>query len=217
MHWVYYFGRFMIHIVALPFASWKVKGKENLPSQGPVLIVSNHLHIADPPVVAASIPLKSVFMAKGDLWDNRWSRYWVENFGAFPVKRSGFDRDAIRLAEEWLGKGVSLIMFPEGGRSKTAQLKEALPGAALIAQRAGVPIVPVAVTGTEKLRNLWWCFLHHPKITVTIGRPFNLPPAQGKTSHEQRQEMIDYIMRRIAALLPPEYRGIYGTENIAEN
>ena len=80
-----------------------------------------------------------------------------------------------------------------------------------------VPILPVAITGSEKLRNLWWCFLHHPRITITIGKPFNLPPAEGKSTREQRQQMIDYIMRKIAALLPPEYRGVYaGGKNAGE-
>jgi 1-acyl-sn-glycerol-3-phosphate acyltransferase len=104
MHWVYYFGRVLIRILVFPFAGWEIKGRENVPAPGPVLIVCNHLHLADPPIVAASIPLKCVFMAKADLWHNKWSRFWVENFGAFPVKRGGVDREAIRQAEDWLKK-----------------------------------------------------------------------------------------------------------------
>jgi 1-acyl-sn-glycerol-3-phosphate acyltransferase len=217
MHWVYYFGRVFIRIVAFPFATWEVKGRENEPRRGPVLIVCNHLYIADPPIVAASIKLKSVFMAKEELWHNRWSRYWVVNFGAFPVKRDSFDREAIRQAEDWLGKGLSLIMFPEGTRSNDAQLMSALPGAALIALRTGVPILPVGITGTEKLRNLKWCFLHHPKITITIGKPFNPPSCDGKPTKEQRNRLADDIMKKIAELLPPEYRGVYAAEKTTAN
>jgi len=125
MHWVYYFGRVLIRILVFPWASWHVKGKENVPDSGPLLIVSNHLHLADPPIVAASIKLKSVIMAKDDLWKNGWSRFWVENFGAFPVKRGGVDRKALRTAEHWLKRGVSLIMFPEGSRSKNARMQPA--------------------------------------------------------------------------------------------
>ena len=214
MHWVYYFGRGLIRFLVFFFATWTVKGKENLPSQGPLLIVCNHNHIADSPIVASSIPRKSVFMAKEDLWHNVWSRYWVENFGAFPVKRDGFDRDAIRRAEHWLQQGMAVIMFPEGTRSPDGRMIPALPGAALIASHLNVPILPVAITGSDKLRNLGWCFLHHPRITLTIGKPFNLPPAEGKSTREQRQQMIDFIMRKIAALLPPEYHGVYaGGEN----
>jgi len=217
MHWVYYFGRVLIRIIALPYVFWKVKGKENLPARGPVIIACNHLHVADPPIVASSIPLKSVFMAKEELWHNKWSRYWVTNFGAFPIKRDSFDREAIRQAEQCLAKGLSLIMFPEGARSKNAQMTQALPGAALIALRTGVPIVPVAIAGTEKIRNLKWCFFHHPTITITIGKPFNPPPCDGKTTKELRNKLADDIMYKIAELLPKSYRGVYDREKTPEN
>jgi len=214
MHWVYYFGRVLIRILVFPWASWHVKGKENVPDSGPLLIVSNHLHLADPPIVATSIRLKSVIMAKDDLWKSGWSRFWVENFGAFPVKRGGVDRKALRTAEHWLKRGVSLIMFPEGSRSKNARMQPALPGAALIASRLGIPVLPVSITGTDKLRNLKWCVLHRPAITVTIGKPFNPPKTDGKLTREQRNQLMNDIMRKIAALLPPEYHGVYaGGEN----
>jgi 1-acyl-sn-glycerol-3-phosphate acyltransferase len=138
----------------------------------------------------------------------------VSNFGAFPVRRGGVDREVLRLAEHWLKQGVSLIMFPEGTRSPDARMQPALPGAALIASRLGIPVLPVGITGTDKLRNLMWCLRHRPAITVTIGKPFNPPVAEGKQTREQRQQMIDFMMRKIAAILPPEYRGVYaGEEN----
>jgi 1-acyl-sn-glycerol-3-phosphate acyltransferase len=216
MHWVYYFGRVLIRILIFPFASWEVKGQENVPAQGPMVIVCNHLHIADPPIVAASIKLKSVIMAKEELWHHNWSRFWVENFGAFPVRRGGIDREAIRQAEHWLKQGVSLIMFPEGTRSNNAQLQQAFPGAALIALRTSVPILPLSITGTDKLRDLIWCFWHRPRITVTIGQPFNPPSPDGKLMRDQRNQLTNEIMGRIARLLPPEYRGAYaGGESLS--
>jgi 1-acyl-sn-glycerol-3-phosphate acyltransferase len=217
MHWVYYFGRGLIRILVFPFAWWRVKGRENITSQGPFLVVCNHLHIADPPIVAASLPLKCVLMAKDELWHNRWSRFWVENFGAFPVRRGGVDRKAIQQAKEWLKKGVSVIMFPEGGRSKTASLQTASSGAALIALHTGVPILPVSVTGSDKFRKLTWCFFHRPIMIVTFGQSFNPPPVGGKSTKEQRQELTNEIMRKIADLLPPRYRGVYGSEKSAVN
>jgi 1-acyl-sn-glycerol-3-phosphate acyltransferase len=213
MHFVYYFGRGLIRFLAFFFARWKVIGKENLPKDQPVLIVCNHLHIADPPMVAASIPLKCKIMGKEDLWQNAWSRFWVSNFGAFPVRRDAIDTEAIRSAERALKQGFSVIMFPEGGRSREAQLIQAQPGAALIAGRMHVPLLPVSIAGSEKLRNLMWCFFHHPKITVTIGKPFDLPPHNGRLPREQRKELVDFIMYKIADLLPAEYRGVYGKEN----
>jgi len=215
MHWVYYFGRVIIRILVFPFGNWHIKGKENVPASGPLLIVCNHLHIADPPMVAASIPLKSVFMAKEDLWKNWWTRFWVENFGAFPVRRDGIDRKALHTAEHWLKRGVSLVMFPEGSRSKGAGMQPALPGAALIASRLGIPILPVSIAGTDKLKSPLWCVFHRPTITVTIGKPFSPPSDDGKLTREQRKKLMDDIMKKIAALLPPKYHGIYAEEEDA--
>ena len=209
MHWVYYFGRGLIRFITYPFMFWKVKGKENLPP-GPVIIVSNHLHISDPPYVAASIPKKAVFMAKEELFLNKWSRFWVENFGAFPVRRKVFGRDSIRTAEEWLAKDVSLIMFPEGARSKTASMNRAFTGAALIALHTGLPVVPVGITGSENVSRLTYSFFHHPTIHVVIGKPLLPPPCGGIPTKKQREEFCDAIMYKIAELLPPSYRGVYG-------
>jgi 1-acyl-sn-glycerol-3-phosphate acyltransferase len=210
MHFIYYFGRGLMRFLAFFFVSWKVKGKENLPKDQSVLIVCNHMHIADPPIIAASIPLKCKFMAKDDLWDNAWSRYWVSNFGAFPVRRDAIDTEAIRSAERALKEGFSVIIFPEGGRARDAKMKEALPGAALIASRMKVPLLPISIAGSEHLRNLKSCFFHHPRITVTIGKPFNLPPHDGRLPRAQRKVMADFIMNKIAEILPPQYRGVYG-------
>jgi 1-acyl-sn-glycerol-3-phosphate acyltransferase len=213
MHWVYYFGRIIIRVLVFPVASWEVKGRENVPAQGPVLVVCNHLHLADPPIVAASIKLKSVFMAKEELFQTRWSRFWVQNFGAFPVRRRVADRNALKQAEHWLEQGVSLVMFPEGKRSSTGQLEPALPGSALIASRLGVPILPVAITGTEKLmKPNWW--RHRPRIAVSIGQPFRLPPANGRLTREELSRLTGIIMGQIGRLLPSSYRGVYaGGEN----
>ncbi|HTY82342.1 MAG TPA: lysophospholipid acyltransferase family protein [Dehalococcoidales bacterium] len=210
MHFIYHLGRFLIHPVVFPFASWKVVGKENIEGPGPYLIACNHLHIADPPIVAASLPLKAFFMAKEDLWNNAWSRYWVENFGAFPVSRNGSSIEAVRRGEECLKKGYSLIIFPEGGRSRDGLLQPALQGAALIAMRTGVPVLPVGVRGTYNFRDLKYCFFHRQRVVINIGQPFQPAWDAKKPAKEQRQALTDAIMRKIAALVPPGQRGAYG-------
>jgi 1-acyl-sn-glycerol-3-phosphate acyltransferase len=217
MHWVYYFGRGLIRTLAFPFGGWQTVGRENIREKGPFLIVSNHLHVADPPILAASLPLKCVFMAKDELWENAWSRFWVENFGAFPVRENGADREAFRQTEKWFGRGISVVMFPEGGRSRSGRLQKALPGAAVIVARLGVPVLPVSITGTDKLRNIKRAFWHHPHLKVTIGEPFRPEVGNGRLTREQRRETIDSIMRKIAAMLPPEYRGVYDAETSAGN
>jgi 1-acyl-sn-glycerol-3-phosphate acyltransferase len=106
-------------------------------------------------------------------------------------------------------RGVSVVMFPEGTRSRNGQMQPALPGSVLLATRLGIPILPVGITGSDKLRNLKWAFLHHPTITVRIGKPFDLPKTDGKLPREERRELITNIMEHVAELLPPEYRGVY--------
>ncbi len=209
MHWVYYFGRVIIYVLLFPFARWKKAGRDNVPGPGPYLVISNHLHLADPPIVGASIKQKSVFMAKEELFKSYWSRFWVKNYGAFPVRRGGVDRNAIRQAEEWVGRGVSVVMFPEGTRSPDGTMQSALPGAVLIATRLNIPIVPVGITGSDKLKRIRWAFWHHPLITVNIGKPFTLPPVEGKLTKEKRQQLTRIMMEHVADLLPPEYRGVY--------
>ena len=217
MHWVYYFGRILVHILLFPVAFLRTEGRENIPGPGPYLIVSNHNHLADPPIVGTCIKQRSVFIAKSELWDNAWSRFWVKNYGAFPIRRGGVDREAIRHAENWVKRGVSIVMFPEGTRSRNGQMQPALPGSVLLATRLGIPILPVGITGSDKLRNLKWAFLHHPTITVRIGKPFELPKTDGKLTREGRSKLITNIMELVAELLATEYRGVYARGNNAED
>ena len=213
MHWVYYFGRFLTRVLLFLLTSWQVRGKENIPEQGPLLIVANHLNLADPPILGVSIRRKVVFMAKEDLFRGGFSRFFVANFGAFPVRRGGLDRKAFKQSEYWLAKGMALIMFPEGMRSQNAQLQPAFPGSALIALRLGAPILPAGITGTENIKGkTWW--LHRPKIMVNIGHPFRLPSVSDKLTKPRLAQHTNFIMEHIAELLPPEYRGNYtGGEN----
>ena len=209
MHWFYYFGRFLIRLLMLLLTRWQVKGKENIPCQGPLLIVANHLNLADPPILGAAIRRKAVFMAKEELFQQRFSSYIVRNLGAFPVRRGGLDRKALKQAEQILAQGMALIMFPEGKRSDDSQLQPAFPGSAFIASRIGAPILPVGITGTENIGGLTW-WLRRPRITVNIGHVFQLPSSNSKLTRIERARLTNSIMEHIAELLPPEYRGVYG-------
>lgn len=211
MPWFYYVGRLLIRILLFLLSRCDVTGKENVPSQGALLIVANHMNLVDPPLLGVSLGRTVIFMAKKELFHSRVIAYFIGGFGAFPVHRGQLDRKALRQANHLLDQGQALVMFPEGMRSHNAQLRPAFPGSALIALRRSVPILPVGITGTEKIKGVSW-ILRRPRITVNIGTPFNLPIVNGKVTREKLVEHTNSIMRHIAELLPPEYRGHYAGE-----
>ncbi len=208
MAWFYYVTKLIVRILLLLFTRWQVLGKENIPNQGPLLVASNHVNLADPPLVGISLGRKAVFMAKEELFRSKFSSYFISGFGAFPVHRGQLDREALRQADKVLAEGLALVMFPEGRRSRNTQLQPAFPGAALVALRSGVPILPVGITGTGRIKGFAW-LLHRPRLIVNFGRPFNLLPADGKLTKTRLTEQANLIMERIAELLPAEYRGNY--------
>ena len=211
MPWFYYVGRAIVRMALVLLTRWRVKGRENVPSQGPLLVVANHLHLADPPLVAVSLGRKVIFMAKKELFYSKVIGYFIRGFGAFPVHRGQLDRKALREADQVFAGGLALVMFPEGMRSRSGRLRHAFPGSALIAAHSGVPVLPVGITGTEKIRGRAW-ILRRPQITVNIGHPFYLPPTSSKLTKVELAKLTNSIMGRIAELLPPEYCGDYAGE-----
>lgn len=208
MPWFYYIARGLLIGLFKLLTRWQVKGKENVPKEGPVLVVANHLNLADPPLLGVSLNRKVIFMAKEELFRSFLGAYFVSGLGSFPVHRGKLDREALRRSQRVLDDSLALAMFPEAARSRGAKLKKAMPGSALIACRSGVPILPVGITGTEHIKGSGWLF-SRPRLTVNIGRPFSLPPVEGKLTREKLVEYTDLIMQRIAELLPLQYRGVY--------
>lgn len=127
---------------------------------------------------------------------------------AFVVHRERLDREALRYAERVLKEGMVLGMFPEGRRSATAEMQQGYTGTSLFALRSGALILPVAIAGTEKIKGITVLF-RHPKITVNIGEPFKPPSIAGKLTKDHLSQATDFIMERIAELLPESYRGFY--------
>lgn len=209
MPWFYYLGTQTMKLLLRLLARWRVKGKENVPAQGPLIIVSNHLNLIDPPLLSASIKRRIVFMAKEELFHSLILGPLVRGWHAFPVRRGRLDREALRQAEHVLGEGLALGMFPEGVRSAMAQMQRARAGTSLLALRSGVPVLPVGITGTEKIKSPI-AFLRRPEVTVNIGKPLSLPPIDGQLTRTQLASATDFIMVRIAELLPQSYRGVYG-------
>ena len=216
IRWFYYIARFAVRLTLIVSTRWQIKGKENIPAKGPLLIVANHLNLADPPLVSVSIARETRFMAKEELFKAKFTGYFIGSFGAFPVRRNQADTKAVRQALQILADGLALVVFPEATRSPNAQLQPAFSGVALIALRSGAPILPIGITGSEKMKGNW--LLRRPRVTVNIGKPFHLPakpwqagllPTSGKTTRTEMARLTDFIMGHIAEQLPVEYRGHY--------
>ncbi len=169
--------------------------------------------LADVPLISVSVGRKTVFMAKEELFRSRMGGYFYGGMGSFPVHRDRLDRKAMRLAKQVLIEGWALVIFPEGTRSPDAKLQRALSGAALVAVRNDVPILPIGLVGTEKLIGLGW-LLRHVNITVNIGRPFRLTSVNNHLTKSELTEYTTSIMHKIAELLPEGYRGSYSIEKI---
>ncbi|MGH2496236.1 MAG: lysophospholipid acyltransferase family protein [Ktedonobacteraceae bacterium] len=179
-------------------------GLNNVPKQGAFIIASNHLSWMDVPLVPAYLKRKVVYMAKEELFYGK-SGWIVRLMGAFPVKRGEADRQSLRVADTQLKAGKIFMIFPEGTRSKNRQLGQGHVGLGMIALRAAVPVVPVAIWGSEntfkKLR---------PDVTISYGEPVLLIPKGKKMTREDIEDATNEVMRRIAAMMPPSYRGMYG-------
>jgi 1-acyl-sn-glycerol-3-phosphate acyltransferase len=214
----YRFANWVCRHLLLPlYCSVRVSGIEKLPRSGPLLLVSNHLNDVDPALIGAFTPRTVVSMAKVELFRVPVVAQFMRVYGAMPVRRNEADLGALRRAIEALDAGLCVCIFPEGRRSgQRAALGEAWPGAGLLALRSGAPIVPLAITGSQRMGLPWLIVRPFPRqhITMSFGEPFTLePPA--RLSGEAARAGTQRIMTQIAALLPPEYRGYYGNADTA--
>jgi len=188
----------------------EVRGSENVPAGGPLLVAFNHLAHLDAPLVLAFLPRPAEGIALDDLYRVPITGQLLRLYGAIPVHRDQFDRQVIRRAQQVLAEGKVLALAPEARMSLSGALERARQGVAYLSLRSNAPILPVALTGTEKVY-ADWKRLRRPRLTLTFGQPIT-PPPPASTSQARRQQVADLtaeIMRRIADMLPPEYRGAY--------
>ncbi len=146
----YKFARIVCRFVLILVRRWEVRGRENIPARGGVVIVSNHTSYWDPVIIGCILNRKVSFMGKEELFKINPVFTWIiKALGAFPVKRGQMDRKAINLALHHLQTGNIIGLFPEGGISRTGNLRDARNGAAMLAVKSGVPVLPVGITGAK--------------------------------------------------------------------
>ena len=169
---------------------------ENVPN-GPVILAPNHASFMDHFFTGAFIRRRVQFMGKSQLFSGIGG--WIfSHGGVFPVRRGHHDEEAFISAFRILGRGGAVVMYCEGGRSRTGKLGErARPGIGRLALESGVPVVPVGILGSHQVRN--WRRLRFPRVTIKFGRPFRFERIESP-SREQQQEAADFIFARIGEI-----------------
>lgn len=172
----------------------RIYGAENVPKQGPLVVASNHASDFDPPIVSCSLRRPVAFMAKEELFKIPLLKQGIELYGAYPVKRGAADRSAIRSAINCLSEGWAVGLFLQGTRTTDARIPEPKLGAALIAAKAKVPILPVSLWGTEAIFVKGSPVPRSVPVTVRIGEVIDAPTST-------KREELEAVTQRCAAAI----------------
>jgi 1-acyl-sn-glycerol-3-phosphate acyltransferase len=203
----------------LPFQMrLRVKGAERCPRTGPVIIVANHLGLLDPIVAGVRVRRQIHFLAKAEMFEWPFIGGAARACGVIPIRRGASDREALRALEGLLSRGQCVMLMPEGTYPKVPlppAMLRAKTGAAFLALRTGATVLPVGITGTERVwyRARGWKVWHRPRVTVTFGEPYTPRAPAGLSAKAAYQALADDMGRRIAALLPEAYRGYYASSS----
>jgi 1-acyl-sn-glycerol-3-phosphate acyltransferase len=196
---------------AIGWWRWSIEGLERLPPRqaGGMIIAMNHIHWLDIPVIGALLPFayRLSWLAKSELFEHPIVGWWFRRMQVIPIKRGRRDLAALDAAADALRNGAVLLIFPEGHRSRDGVMLPGRGGAIRLAMQSGVPIIPVAVTGTQ--HGLAGTLLRKP-VRLQIGEPLTVPPTpDGKIPPDRMDKLTTQMMQRIAAMLPAEQRGPY--------
>ncbi|HEY7984065.1 MAG TPA: lysophospholipid acyltransferase family protein [Ktedonobacterales bacterium] len=214
---IYTIVRAIIRLLLPTQMRLRVSGAARCPDQGPLILVANHLGPLDPIVAAALVRRRVHILAKAEIVEWPVLGGIARRCGVVPVRRGASDREALRALLSVLRAGGCVLLMPEGTFPKAplpAAMLRARPGAAFLAAHSGALVLPVAVTGTERV---WWPergwrFGQRPRVTITYGAPYLPAMAAASGAKASFERVADDMGQRIAALLPAAYRGYYGDD-----
>ena len=196
-------------VIFPPIFRVRVEGLNRVPEDGSAIVASNHFSNFDPILLGAFLPRRITYLAKRELVDTPVIGALYRLWGVVPVNRDGMDLGAIRQLLRVLRSGYLVGMYPEGTRSRDRVLHSPRSGAAYVALKAGVPILPVSIWGPESFSWRGWVRDGRTTVTIRFGDPIEL----GRHTRRIRSQDLDaageVIMRAIASGLPDRYRGVY--------
>lgn len=195
--WTYTFVRLILSLPTLLIYRVRAIGVENVPKSGALILAPNHFSQMDHFFIGLYLRRKVRFMAKSQMFGPPVLTYIYKHGGVFPVRRGHHDEKAIETARIILSQEGMLLVYAEGGRSRSGKLKEVKPGIGRIALESGAPVVPVAIQGSEKVRR--WKRLSFPKVTVQFGEPLRFP-TEGAPSRERQLEVAEKIFAPVRTM-----------------
>lgn len=195
----------------------KITGLENVPRKSPYIVTMNHVSLYEAPFLVAFWPEPPEIAGAIEIWSRPGQNFLARGYHGIQVHRGEYDRHALEMMVAALRSGRPLLLAPEGGRSHDIGMRRAFPGVAYVVEKTHVPVVPVGIVGTTEDYFTQALHLKRPGLEMCIGQPLVLPPVTGAGTlrREALQDNADRIMEAIAALLPPEYRGVYETPGVA--
>jgi 1-acyl-sn-glycerol-3-phosphate acyltransferase len=203
--WYEFWKRFFYLIARLAFRL-KIEGREREPLTGALIVAGNHASLLDPPLIGMCLRRQGAFMAKDELFSTPIVGPWLRSIGSFPVRRGTPDRKAIRRSLEVLEQGRVLVIFPEGTRSTDGRLRNPEPGAAMIALRTGVPVLPAAVVNSHRILPKGALWPRFEQVTVRFGPVLDVPRIEGRLDHASMERWGRRIMAEIERMLPDDQR-----------
>lgn len=195
--WTYTLVRLVLTVPTILIYRVRAIGVENVPEQGPVVLAPNHFSHMDHFFVGVYLRRKVRFMAKSQLFGPPVLTYVYKHGGVFPVRRGHQDEEAFETVRRLIDQGQMLLVYVEGGRSRSGELGEPKPGIGRIALESGVPVVPVAIHGSERVRG--WKRLRFPKVTVRFGEPVSFPVEEAP-SRERQLEIAGEVFAHVREL-----------------
>ncbi len=202
--WTYPLVRILISLPALLIYRTRAIGIKNVPKSGALILAPNHFSQMDHFFVGLYLRRQVRFMAKSQMFGPPVFTYIYKHGGVFPVRRGHRDEESFKTAFTILGQGGMLLVYAEGGRSRSGELGEVKPGIGRIALESGAPVVPVAIHGSERVRR--WKRFRFPKVTVQFGEPLDFPTEEAPTRERQLE-----VAEQIFAPVREMYAGLAAT------
>jgi 1-acyl-sn-glycerol-3-phosphate acyltransferase len=192
--WTYTFVRILVSLPTLLI--WRVRaiGRENVPKHGPLILAPNHFSQMDHFFIGLYLRRKIRFMAKSQMFGPPLLTYIYKHGGVIPVRRGHHDEEAFTTAYTVLDQEGMLLIYAEGGRSRSGELGEPKPGVGRLALESGAPVVPIAIFGSATVRR--WKRLRFPRVTVEYGEPLSFPKEESP-SRERQLEVATEVFNQV--------------------